>query len=117
MARQPESGTDAGKDRNAASMNEVGLIGRIAAEDMGAFETLYALYHPRLARFLLGMTRRPPLVEEILDDTMLVVWRKAHTYNPGAKVSTWIFGIAYRQALKALRQVDDAVESGAEAAE
>jgi len=56
------------------------------------------------------MTRRPALVEEILDDTMLVVWRRAHTWLPTAKVSTWIFGIAYRQALKALRQVDDAVE-------
>jgi DNA-directed RNA polymerase specialized sigma24 family protein len=83
---------------------------------MKAFELLYGLYHPRLARFLLGMTRRPPLVEEILDDTMLVVWRKAHAYNPDARVSTWIFGIAYRQALKALRQVDDAVESGADSA-
>jgi RNA polymerase sigma-70 factor (ECF subfamily) len=115
MARQTESVTDAGRKSDAAPPNEVALMGRIAAEDMGAFESLYGLYHPRLARFLLGMTRRPPLVEEILDDTMLVVWRKAHAYDPNAKVSTWIFGIAYRQALKALRQVDDAVESGAEA--
>ena len=116
MARHPQIGTDAGNRQDAAPMNEVALMGRIAAEDMAAFESLYGLYHPRLARFLLAMTRRPPLVEEILDDTMLVVWRKAHTYNPGAKVSTWIFGIAYRQALKALRQVDDAVESDPEAA-
>ena len=82
----------------------------VAAEQMDAFEALYRLYHPRLVRFLDGMTRRPALVEEILDDTMLVVWRRAHTWLPTAKVSTWIFGIAYRQALKALRQVDDAIE-------
>ncbi|HEY0662357.1 MAG TPA: sigma-70 family RNA polymerase sigma factor [Lysobacter sp.] len=90
-------------------------MNRVAAEEMDAFESLYRLYHPRLTRFLMGMTRRPALVEEILDDTMLVVWRKAHTYHPQAKVSTWIFAIAYRQALKALRQVDDAVEFDAEA--
>lgn len=100
--------------RSGASLDEVALMGRVAAEQIDAFESLYRLYHPRLTRFLQGMTRRPPLVEEILDDTMLVVWRKAHTYDPGAKVSTWIFGIAYRQALKALRQVDDAVESDSE---
>ena len=86
------------------------LMAGVAAEEMDAFEALYRLYHPRLVRFLEGMTRRPALVEEILDDTMLVVWRRAHTWLPTAKVSTWIFGIAYRQALKALRQVDDAVE-------
>lgn len=90
-----------------AALKEVALMSRVAAEQIDAFESLYRLYHPRLTRFLQGMTRRPPLVEEILDDTMLVVWRKAHTYDPSAKVSTWIFGIAYRQALKALRQADD----------
>ncbi|MDI9238406.1 sigma-70 family RNA polymerase sigma factor [Lysobacter sp. LF1] len=88
-------------------VDEVALMGRVAAEQMDAFETLYRLYHPRLTRFLMGMTHRPALVEEILDDTMLVVWRRAHTYDPEAKVSTWIFGIAYRQALKALRQSGD----------
>ncbi len=110
MAYRPGPGDDAAETRGAAPVDEVALMGRIAAEEMGAFETLYRLYHPRLVRFLLGMTRRPALVEEVLDDTMLVVWRKAHTYRPDAKVSTWIFAIAYRQALKALRQVDDAVE-------
>ena len=84
--------------------DEVALMGRVAAEQMDAFEVLYRLYHPKLTRFLTGMTHRPALVEEILDDTMLVVWRRAHTYVPEAKVSTWIFGIAYRQALKALRE-------------
>lgn len=108
MTTRPRSdgGTRKATD-HGAPVDEVVLMGRVAAEQMDAFETLYRLYYPRLVRFLTGMTRRPALVEEILDDTMLVVWRRAHTYNPTAKVSTWIFGIAYRQALKALRQVDE----------
>lgn len=96
--------------RAPAPADEIALMGRVAAEELDAFESLYRLYHPRLTRFLGNMTQRPALVEEILDDTMLVVWHKAHTYNPSAKVSTWIFAIAWRQALKALRQIDDAVE-------
>jgi len=107
--RDGRSATD-----DVAPVDEVTLMGQVAAEDMGAFETLYRLYHPRLTRFLGSMTRRPALAEEILDDTMLVVWRKAHTYHPSAKVSTWVFAIAYRQALQALRKVDDAVESETE---
>lgn len=115
MAHGPNTQTGAfGAARARACADEITLMGRVAAEEMDAFESLYRLYQPRLTRFLENMTQRPALVEEILDDTMLVVWRKAHTYNPSAKVSTWIFGIAYRQALKALRQIDDAVELGPE---
>ena len=104
MPIKPRSdGGTRGADAIHAPVDEVVLMGRVAAEQIDAFESLYRLYHPRLVRFLEGMTRRPALVEEILDDTMLVVWRRAHAYMPTAKVSTWIFGIAYRQALKALR--------------
>lgn len=111
MATRPRS-DGGGREATAAvaAVDDVVLMAGVVAEQMDAFEALYRLYHPRLVRFLEGMTRRPALVEEILDDTMLVVWRRAHTWLPTAKVSTWIFGIAYRQALKALRQVDDAVE-------
>jgi len=111
MAHRPDTQIGVmGAARAHACADEIALMGRVAAEEMAAFESLYRLYHPRLTRFLEKMTQRPALVEEILDDTMLVVWRKAHTYNPSAKVSTWIFAIAWRQALKALRQIDDAVE-------
>jgi RNA polymerase sigma-70 factor (ECF subfamily) len=49
------------------------------------------------------------MVDEILNDTMFVVWRKAATYNQRSKVSTWIFGIALRRALKALARIDEPV--------
>ena len=87
-----------------AAREELRLISRVAAEDMAAFESLYRAYHPRLVRFLHGMLRQGALVEEVLDDTMLVVWRRAHSFDGSAKLSTWLFAIAYRQALKALRQ-------------
>jgi RNA polymerase sigma-70 factor (ECF subfamily) len=55
--------------------------------------------------------RRPHVVEEVLNDAMLVVWRKAASFNGESKVSTWIFSIAYRKALKALKRFDEPVES------
>ncbi|GLQ94987.1 RNA polymerase sigma factor [Dyella acidisoli] len=90
---------------------EAALLGRVAAEEKDAFEALYRLYNPRLQRFVRSVTKQPVLVEEILDDTMMVVWRKAYTFNHSAKVSTWIFAIAYRQALKALKRLGSWEES------
>jgi RNA polymerase sigma-70 factor (ECF subfamily) len=56
------------------------------------------------------MLRRPQLVEEVLNDTMMVVWDRAASYNGASKVSTWVFAIAYRKALRALRRVDEPIE-------
>jgi len=95
----------------ATAVDEVALIERVARGDTRAFETLYRHYFPRLVRFIERMTRRPELVEEILNDTMFVVSTSAHKYNRSSKVSTWIFAIAYRKSLKALRDVDIPVES------
>jgi len=86
------------------------LIGRIAAGDLRAFEQLYRVYHARLTRFLDRLTRRRSLVEEVLNDTMLVVWNRSDRFDGSSKVSTWIFAIAYRKALKALQRQDEAVE-------
>jgi RNA polymerase sigma-70 factor (ECF subfamily) len=94
---------------DAGELVEARLVGRIAAGDLASFEALYRAYHPRLTRFLERVTRRPGLVEEVLDDTMLVVWKRASSYNGRSKVSTWIFAIAYRKALKALHRLDDSV--------
>jgi RNA polymerase sigma factor (sigma-70 family) len=110
-----------------AADGDARLIARIATGELRAFEALYRLYHPRLTRFLSGLLGRPQLIEEVLDDTLLLVWDRPHAYNGASKVSTWIFAIAYRKALKALRRhrepVDDphaderpSAEDGPEAA-
>ena len=84
--------------------DEVALLRRVASKDRYAFELLYRSYYRRLTRFLEQTTRAPQLIDEILDDTMLVVWRKASTFNGESRVSTWILAIAYRRALKALER-------------
>lgn len=99
----------AGTDRAAhairgAAAEDVRLMARVALEDVRAFETVYRRYYPRLSRFLRGMLRQQALVDEVLDDTMLVAWRKAHTWDAASQLSTWLFAIAYRQALKAVRR-------------
>jgi RNA polymerase sigma-70 factor (ECF subfamily) len=93
----------------AASTNEAELLSRVARGDRDAFERLYRSYLPRLTRFLQQVMRRTSVVEEAINDTMLVVWRKAATYSGDSKVSTWIFAIAYRRGLKLLKRFDEPV--------
>lgn len=104
--------------------NEVGpgelgereLLSRIGARDLQAFERLYRIYQPRLARFLNAMLQRPQLFEEVLNDTMMVVWRTAGSFRGSSKVSTWIFAIAYRKAIKAkVRWPDPIADAGSDA--
>lgn len=103
-SRQP------GSAARVHAREEVELIARIVDNDLRAFEELYRIYHPRLTRFLINMTHRPTLVEEVLNDTLLVVWNRPESFNGTSKVSTWIFAIAYRKALKALRRHDEPLE-------
>src|SRR5690348_1977014 len=86
------------------------LLERVAASDLAAFERLYRIYQPRLDRFLTTLLRRPQLVEEVLDDTMMVVWQSAAKFRGTSKLSTWIFAIAYRKAMKARARWPDPVE-------
>jgi RNA polymerase sigma-70 factor (ECF subfamily) len=81
---------------------EFAVLARIAAGDRAALKQLYFEYHPRLLRFLLRLTRNPGLAEELMNDTMVTVWRSAASFRGESRVSTWIMGIAYRRALKAL---------------
>jgi RNA polymerase sigma-70 factor (ECF subfamily) len=84
-----------------APADEARLMSRVAEGDLRAFESLFRRYRPRLARYLGAHVRRPELVDEIVNDTMLVVWRRARAFDMGARVSTWIIGIAARTGLKA----------------
>ena len=98
----------AGAARPITSDNE--LIARVGANDLQAFEKLYRIYQPRLARFLINLLQRPQLVEEVLDDTMMVVWNRADSFNGASKLSTWVFAIAYRKAMRGLKRQDEAIE-------
>ncbi|WP_445371296.1 RNA polymerase sigma factor [Methylomonas sp. HW2-6] len=78
------------------------LLQRIGAGDTAAFEAFYKIYYPRLFRFVLRMTRQTEGVEELIQETLLVVWERPHGFNNESKISTWVFGIAYKKTLKAL---------------
>ena len=96
--------------RHLSPRDEAALVRQVVRGDVTAFEALFRRYYPRLRRFLEQMTRRPQLVDEVLNDTMMIVWRKAATFNQRSKVSTWIIGIALRRSLKAIERFDEPID-------
>jgi RNA polymerase sigma-70 factor, ECF subfamily len=90
----PGAAADAKEDRE--------LLSRVARQNRAAFETLYRRYYRRVFHFVLRMARSEAAAEEIVSDVMLAVWRGAASFEGGSTVSTWVLGIAYRQALKTL---------------
>lgn len=74
------------------------LISRIARRDATALEHLYALYRPRLWRYLLQQLGGDSgAVEDTLQEVFLAVWRAAGEFRGEARVNTWIFRIAHYQ--------------------
>src|SRR3984957_4951047 len=90
--------------KNSSRERDSELLAAIAAGSRQALEELYLGYHRRLARFLSRFTPRYENVEEIINDTFMVVWQNAKAFRNASQVSTWIIGIASRTALKSLRR-------------
>lgn len=99
-----------GRAARNSHASEQELLARIRSREMAAFEELYRNYYVRVRRFLIKLIHRPTLIEEVLNDTFLVVWDRTDTFNGASKLSTWVFGIAYRKAMKALRRQDQPIE-------
>ena len=94
MTNQP------GKFITPENEEELLLLNRVAARDRSALTQLYILYHARLFKFVFRLTRSYASADELVNDTMLVVWDKAASFRGESKVSTWIFGIAYKQTMR-----------------
>ncbi len=88
------------KKVSAENEEELVLLRRVAAGDKSALTRLYLMYHARLFKFVYRLTRSYATADELVNDIMLVVWRKAGSFRGGSKVSTWIFGIAYKQTMR-----------------
>src|SRR5476649_1147190 len=84
------------------------LLRAVADGDARALEHLYLEYHRRLLQFLSRVSSHRDALEEAINDTFWIVWRKANEFRGGSRVSTWIMGIAWRCAMKALRRQNDA---------
>lgn len=68
---------------------------RIAQKDRDAFSSLFAHFAPRVKGYLMRLNLSDDLAEEVAQEALVNVWRKAHLFDPGkASATTWIYTIA-----------------------
>jgi RNA polymerase sigma-70 factor, ECF subfamily len=82
------------------------LLRSIAVDrDRAAFAELFGHFAPRVKGFLMRYGLPDVLSEDLAQETMLTVWRKANRFDPArAGVSTWIFTIARNKRIDRLRR-------------
>ncbi len=82
------------------------LLERVAVDrDKKAFAEIFAYYAPRIKSFLLSSSIDEGSAEELSQETMVIVWRKAHQFDPSkARASTWIYTIARNKRIDLLRK-------------
>jgi RNA polymerase sigma-70 factor (ECF subfamily) len=79
------------------------LMLRVRDDDAAAFADLVELYHPRLVTVMRNLVGSNEEAEDLAQEVFLRVYRVRKNYHPKAKLSTWLYTIAYNLALKVLR--------------
>lgn len=83
---------------------EMDLARKARAGSVMAFGGLVTLHHQRVFAFLLALTRHRQDAEDLTQDTFLRAWAKFHRYDPTLPMLPWLFTIARRLSIAALRR-------------
>lgn len=75
----------------------------IADGDVGALRLLYERHAAWLTARLSHRIADPGAVDEAVQDTFVVVWRKAGRFRGEGEVAAWLWGIAIRRAIDRVR--------------
>ena len=88
------------RDRFADLMEAVAIH-----KDKAAYGELFAYYGPRVKAYLMRLGADNALAEELAQDVMVTVWRKADLFDrTQASVSTWLFRVARNKRIDAIRR-------------
>jgi len=93
-------------ERPKAKVEWADLIGRVASRGDGeAFKSLFEHFGPRIKGFMLKAGCSADEAEEIAQNTLIAVWRKADQFDPATTgAAAWIFTIARNQRIDAVRR-------------
>ena len=81
------------------------LLALVSTGDRRALDQLYIRYFARLAKFFQNMTLRADVVEELINDTMLEVWKAGEPLLPDASVLLAIMQLAYSRVQQYFAEV------------
>lgn len=91
---------------NAKGAADAALIARIAQKDADAFATFFDDFAVRVKAFLIRYGTEPSDADDLAQEVMVQVWRRAETFDPAkASASTWVFTIARNRRIDRLRKI------------
>lgn len=85
-------------------LSDEALLSAIGAGDREALRVLYKRHAPWLTLRLARRCADADAVDDALQDTFVAVWRSAERYHGGGAVGAWLWGIAIRRLIDALRR-------------
>jgi RNA polymerase sigma-70 factor (ECF subfamily) len=90
---------------SCGNLTDEALLSRVAQGDREAFALVFANYAGRVKSYLIRLGAPAAAAEDLAQDAMLAVWRRAASYDAAkAKASTWIFVIARNSWIDQLRR-------------
>jgi RNA polymerase sigma-70 factor (ECF subfamily) len=88
-----------------AGAGDAELLLAVAARDRPAFIELFGRYAGRIKGFMIRQGSSPQDADEIAQEVMVSIWRRAGTFDPErAGAATWIFAIARNRRIDMIRK-------------
>jgi len=102
-SRSKTAGSEMTENEHLTSM----LLRVASSQDRSAFAFLFEHFAPRIKAYMMRSGSDANAAEEFAQEAMLMVWRKAESFDPSqASVSTWIFTIARNKRIDAFRRTN-----------
>ncbi len=90
---------------DAPDATPAALIAAVARGDRAAFSVLFGQFAPRIKALLMRRGTQAAEAEELAQEAMLAIWRKAAQFDPSrATAAAWIFAIARNLSIDAHRR-------------
>jgi RNA polymerase sigma-70 factor (ECF subfamily) len=99
---------ESGRHRRAGMPAE--LVAALKRKEPTAFEQLIAQHGTMLYQVALRLMSQPEEAEDVLQETLLTVYQKIHTFDERSALTTWLYRIVVNTALMRLRAKARAAE-------
>jgi RNA polymerase sigma-70 factor (ECF subfamily) len=90
-------------DPTGAEQTDAEVLAAVAGQDRGGLRVLYERHEPWITARVARRCADRHIVEEVVQDTFVAVWRSADGYDGRGEVAAWMWGIAIHQLLHRLR--------------